>query len=63
MAAGLKQSVKTGKLNNKLTSFDAQSLLTVSSKNGSAMGLVTGQTATTPTVYEYQWQKGKIQKQ
>jgi Heparinase II/III-like protein len=50
-----------GKLNNKLSSFDAQSLLTVYLKDGSARGVVTGLTGNTPSVYEYQWLKGEIQ--
>ncbi len=40
--------------------FDAQSLLTVYSKNGTASGIVVGKSEAKPSVYEYIWKKNQL---
>jgi hypothetical protein len=47
-------------LKTDFTSFTAQSSLTISQTDGTSLGLVTAQTDTLPSVYEYKWQNGMI---
>jgi len=47
-------------LTNNFTSYTAQSSLTISQPDGTAIGLVAAQTDTLPAVYEYKWQNGMI---